>query len=578
MLRPLRRSLPKRARQTLRNHVPVTLWRAAEAAKDGDTAAQRWLASRLHIRDRDGLAPAIAGSIVDLVMRGAPSWAHPVTEFRTDHVLAAHCRMVADALSLASVPFVVLPETINQRRVVVISADFRVEAMAAVAMAARGNAIYACEVDDEGPTDPSLITEGWSGATPEVVRVFRVLCSPDGRLIGGRELACEIQFWSESTADARATPGHDCPAVGSLSAPQAVRNAWVDEIPAAERDDVVSDDEGLPQLAGLRHPHVMTFSEPIDVVYTWVDGSCPAWQDDKSRALRTLGRDVRLHSLASNPSRFISRDELRYSLRSLEMYADWVRHVYLVTAGQVPAWLDTSNPRITLVDHRDLFGDRGRLPTFNSHAIETQLHHIDGLSEHFLYLNDDVFFGTAVTPTHFFHSNGMSKFFQSRAKIGLGPSTLADTPVVSAAKNNRDLLERFAGVTITQRMQHVPHPLRRSVLFDLEREFADAVGRTASTQFRSRDDVSVASSLAHYYAYLTGRGVPGELSYFYADIARDETAVRLDKLLRRRNKEVFCLNDIDSSAGAEGAQLQRLVNDFLDAYFPLPSSFEKDVR
>ena len=43
--------------------------------------------------------------------------------------------------------------------------------------------------------------------------------------------------------------------------------------------------------------------------------------------------------------------ELRYSLRSLEKHAPWVRHVYIVTNGQIPSWLNLDNPRMTLVSH-----------------------------------------------------------------------------------------------------------------------------------------------------------------------------------------------------------------------------------
>ena len=138
-----------------------------------------------------------------------------------------------------------------------------------------------------------------------------------------------------------------------------------------------------------------------------------------------LTREQILHALAANESRFASRDELRYSLRSLDMYADWVRHVYLVTDDQVPVWLDTDATRGSpWSSHRELFGDRGRLPTFNSHAIESQLHHIQGLAEQYLYLNDDVFFGRPLSPSLFFHGNGLAIFFLSGAKIGLGdPST-----------------------------------------------------------------------------------------------------------------------------------------------------------
>ncbi len=79
------------------------------------------------------------------------------------------------------------------------------------------------------------------------------------------------------------------------------------------------------------------------------------------------------------------------------MYAPWVRHVYLVTDRQVPSWLAPSD-RITVVDHSEIYRDPSVLPIFNSSAIITQLHHIEGLSEHYLYLNDDIFFGADVTP------------------------------------------------------------------------------------------------------------------------------------------------------------------------------------
>ena len=38
---------------------------------------------------------------------------------------------------------------------------------------------------------------------------------------------------------------------------------------------------------------------------------------------------------AFSHNRFSDKDELKYSLRSLEKYAPWIRHVYIVTHGQV---------------------------------------------------------------------------------------------------------------------------------------------------------------------------------------------------------------------------------------------------
>ena len=311
----------------------------------------------------------------------------------------------------------------------------------------------------------------------------------------------------------------------------------------------------------------------MDAVYTWVDDRDEDWLRAKREALASRGADD-LHAVAANDSRFHSQDELRYSLRSIDMYADWIRHIYIVTADQVPQWLDLDNPRITLISHRDLFGDRGRLPTFNSHAIESQLHHIDGLSENFVYLNDDVFFGRGIPPSAFAMGNGITKFFMSTVKIVPGPVTDLDRPFSSAAKNNRDLIERRFGRTVTNKLQHTPHALRRSVLFDLEREFPDEVAVTASAQFRSREDLSIAAALAHYYGYVTGRAVPSRLDYLYLDIADPATEERLDQLLQKRDADVFCLNDNDST-DVDIAIQRAMIESFLQSYYPLPSQFEK---
>src|SRR5690606_37656216 len=97
----------------------------------------------------------------------------------------------------------------------------------------------------------------------------------------------------------------------------------------------------------------------------------------KSAYLRSRGRDV--HEDAVAEARFRNRGELRYSLRSVAAFLPQVRNIYIVTDSQRPAWLDTSHPKIRMVAHSDIFPAAHR-PSFNSHAIESNLHRIEGLS------------------------------------------------------------------------------------------------------------------------------------------------------------------------------------------------------
>jgi hypothetical protein len=314
---------------------------------------------------------------------------------------------------------------------------------------------------------------------------------------------------------------------------------------------------------------------PVDVVYTWVDGADPRWRERKARALRDNRWLAGTHAQAANDSRFASRDELRYSLRALHAFAPWVRHVFLVTADQVPAWLDTGRPGLSVVSHQEVFGDTGRLPTFNSQAIESRLHRIPGLAEHFLYLNDDVFLARPVPPELFFTPGGLARFFPSAAVVDSAPRRPGDPPVDSAGKNNRRLIQQAFGRVLTRKMKHTPHPSRRSVLAEMEVRFAEQVRATAGHQFRHPDDIAMLSSLQQYYAYLTGRAEPGEIRYMYTDLSDPGTPMRLARLLHERHVDAFCLNDTDSTP-ATAAEQEALLADFLPAYLPFPSPYELD--
>ena len=83
--------------------------------------------------------------------------------------------------------------------------------------------------------------------------------------------------------------------------------------------------------------------KPIDVVYTWVNGSDPLFLE----SLASLDDD-RVHNKEDVAAkRFEDFNQLLYSVRSVETYAPWIWHVFIVTNGQIPVWLNTDHPRVT---------------------------------------------------------------------------------------------------------------------------------------------------------------------------------------------------------------------------------------
>ncbi|WP_263633857.1 stealth conserved region 3 domain-containing protein [Streptomyces sp. 7G] len=107
----------------------------------------------------------------------------------------------------------------------------------------------------------------------------------------------------------------------------------------------------------------------------------------------------------------------------------------------------------------------------------------------------------------------------------------------------------------------------------MEKEFAEAYHSTSHSRFRSATDISIPSSLYHYYAYFTGRAVPSDISFAYLDLAKPEISRRLGILLARRDRQAFCINDTVSETFDVNKQTLML-KAFLDSYFPVPSPFE----
>ena len=162
------------------------------------------------------------------------------------------------------------------------------------------------------------------------------------------------------------------------------------------------------------------------------------------------------------------------------------------TNGQVPVWLK-EDCRISLVRHEDIISLE-YLPTFNSHVIGSCLHRIPGLSEHYIYFNDDVLLLHPIKPTDAFTETGLSYGFISLNTIGNGPPVPHETATEWGAKNARDLLLREWGRHFDRRFTHMYHPQRRSVAELCEASLRSRVPRFPARTGSARPTTSCAAA------------------------------------------------------------------------------------
>lgn len=140
--------------------------------------------------------------------------------------------------------------------------------------------------------------------------------------------------------------------------------------------------------------------DTIDFVIPWVDGSDPEWQAKKTKCLGLPETDDRAQ-------RYRDWDLMRYWFRGVEKFAPWVRKVWFICDQEPPAWLDRDCPKLSIVRHEDYI-PREYLPAFNANPIELNIHRIEGLSEQFVYFNDDMFILSPLKEDFFF-KDGLPK-------------------------------------------------------------------------------------------------------------------------------------------------------------------------
>jgi hypothetical protein len=307
----------------------------------------------------------------------------------------------------------------------------------------------------------------------------------------------------------------------------------------------------------------------IDLVYLWVDGNDPEWRKKRNAFIGKIEEN----SEATCKGRYINNDELKYSLRSAEKYAPWIRKIFIVTDNQTPDWLDISNPKVKIINQGDIIPQES-LPCFNSNIIEYFLYKIPDLSEHFLYANDDMFFGDHVQPDFFFSKDGfpiirLKKKSFGKLRYWWKYLRRKAGPYRTAIHEAATLVERYFGTYYSGSSHHNVDSYRKTDYRDaIENVFYKQAEKSFRNHLRAKGDLH--RSLISYYALAIGHG------HFKNVERRESLTIHVQKpdfmkVLLRHQPRLFCLNDNHLTTDEDRTRIKP----FLEELFPEKSAFEK---
>lgn len=333
----------------------------------------------------------------------------------------------------------------------------------------------------------------------------------------------------------------------------------------------------------------------IDFVVLWVDGNDPAWQAEKRKYEGKKDDNNGAH-------RYRDWGLMKYWFRAVEAYAPWVRKIHFVTWGHLPPFLNIDNPKLHIVRHED-YMPRDALPCFNSCALEVNLHRIEGLAEHFVYFNDDVFLTRPMKPGDFFDEKTglpraqfcempccfqgelktwsvhlaravalINKWFPKRSIPWKRYFQCYLSSAYPFADNVRTLILRviYSGYFTGLRVTHTYFNYRKSAFEAIWSHEPELMAKTSRTRFRGWEEAN------QYFAYMwqlaSGEFAPGRMDYLMEAI-QDSTIDKICQAIEGNRHASVCLND-----PAEDMDIDALASR-LDAAFckilPSKCAFEK---
>ena len=336
----------------------------------------------------------------------------------------------------------------------------------------------------------------------------------------------------------------------------------------------------------------------IDFVLPWVDGNDKAWIAEKRKydGSEACSGDLE----AASDVRYRDYGLLQYWFRGVERFAPWVNRIFFITCGQKPDWLNESNPKLRLVNHKEYIPSE-YLPTFQSNTIELNLHRLTDLSERFVLFNDDTFLLRSVKPEFFFKKRlpvipcdlgipywlGYNQF--SRMTINNSGILKRKLDVERLVWKNmgkfidvrrlglKQAAKNFLSFAINKSyipgsFGHLPQSHLKSTLDEIWRAAPNVMDLTSRHKFRCDDEVN--QWLACAWNMISGRFYQANDKWRGKDFyVNSGTLTEICDSIKQQSIPLLCLTDKENSPEIDRCfqEVSRAFNELL----PEKSSFEK---
>lgn len=294
----------------------------------------------------------------------------------------------------------------------------------------------------------------------------------------------------------------------------------------------------------------------MDAVITYVDGSDPLWQEDYCKKVNVPAMNKRYRDWGT----------LKYLLRGIENFLPFVENVFLLVSreSQVPEWVDRSNLKI--ITHDQIMPSKS-IPTFNSSMIEMFIHKIPGLSEQFLYFNDDMFPIRPCSEETFFPGG--------RPRIGFSLSLFSFIDFKKLCRHSDALAKKALGKCTRSpffvRPQHTCSPMLKSVCEEVYEKVEDDIMASLTPV---RDLSNYNQYLFLDYMYYSHKVKAKRLPAKYFSLGFTESEQIVAKIEKPGNKCLICINDahIDEE---KFERSKKVLTAAFEKLLPSKSRFEK---